>query len=250
MHYHVPSFHYYLWKYFTQSEAHKNLHLSYDPNAENKLVVTGYPKFDVYFNQEKTGQLKNKKVIYAPHWSFSEKNNLRFGTFSWNYRYFLDLAKSNSNICWVYKPHPILGDKVIEQKLISKKEYEEYVAEWDSLPNAEVYNSGNYFDIFKSSDALITDCCSFLGEYLPTGKPVIHLLRADSAGYNEIGAKIVENYYKAANIQELDDLVKRVIINDDDYLYKERTEALKYVMPNKQKASTLIKNYIKEQFGI
>ncbi len=261
MHYHVPSFHYYLWRYFTQSELHKEIHLSFDPKAENKLFVSGYPKFDVYFdnhiknpeniwkkNMEKHKEIK--RVIYAPHWSFSEKNNLRFGTFSWNYKYFLELAKNNSNIQWIYKPHPILGDKVIEQKLISKKEYEDYVAEWDSLPNARVYNSGNYFDIFKTSDALITDCCSFLGEYLPSVKPVIHLLREGSIGYNEVGQNVVKPYYKASNIQEVDDLIKRVVINADDYLYEKRTEALKYVLPNKEKASVLIKNHLKEVFSI
>jgi len=46
-------------------------------------------------------------------------------------------------------------------------EVESYYAEWHNLSNGFVYDEGDYFNIFKSSDALITDCGSFLAEYLP-----------------------------------------------------------------------------------
>ena len=52
-------------------------------------------------------------------------------------------------------------------------EYDEYVAQWNNLPNAYLYNKGNYIELFKTSDLLITDCSSFLLEYMPTLKPII-----------------------------------------------------------------------------
>ena len=52
MHYNIGSFYPYLWKYFTQTEGHRLLHLNHDPSSFDKIVVTGYPKLDVYLEQE------------------------------------------------------------------------------------------------------------------------------------------------------------------------------------------------------
>ena len=41
--------------------------------------------------------------------------------------------------------------------------------------NSEYYKDINYFKIFLSSDCMITDCGSFLFEYLFTEKPVLFL---------------------------------------------------------------------------
>ncbi len=260
MHYNLETFHPFLWKYFTQSEEHKKLYLNFDNSADNKLVVSGYAKLDAYFENERADINKFwkipfdnnssiKRVIYAPHHSFN-KGSLGLSTFDWNNQYFLSLAKENKNIQWIYKPHPALKHRCAKHKLMTENEYDEYESCWDSLPNSRVYNSGNYFDIFKTSDALITDCASFLAEYLPTGKPIIFIDSKKSIGFNEIGNKITENYYKASTIEELNDIIQKVIINGDDYLNKERMKALKYVMPNKEKSSVLIKNYLKETFGL
>jgi hypothetical protein len=97
---------------------------------------------------------------------------------------------------------------------------------------------------------LITDCASFLAEYLPTQKPIIHIRRNDSIGYNCIGNAIVKDYYKAYNLNELVAHIERVLINNDDYLYNERMKALNLVVPNREKASTFIINYIKQEVGL
>jgi hypothetical protein len=260
MHYNLYSFHPFLWKYFTQSEEHKNLYLSFDKQAEEKLVVSGYSKLDTYFDNEiiddtnlwKITKKENtyiKRVIYAPHHSFN-KVSLGLSTFDWNNKYFLTLAKENKDIQWIYKPHPALKHCCIKYKLMSEKEYDDYVTQWNSLANAKVYDSGNYFDIFKTSDALITDCASFLAEYLPTKKPIIFIDSKKSIGFNPIGEKIIKNYYKASSIEELNDLIKKVIIQGDDYLYEKRMQSLKYVLPNKEKSAIFIKDHLKEIFGL
>lgn len=260
MHYNLETFHPFLWKYFTQSGEHKKLYLNFDKNADKKLVVSGYAKLDCYFETEKhadnnlwkiptNANSSIKRVIYAPHHSFNE-GSLGLSTFDWNNQYFLSLAKENKNIQWVYKPHPALKHRCIKHKLMTEEEYDEYELTWDNLPNARVYNSGNYFDIFKTSDALITDCASFLAEYLPTGKPIIFIDSKKSIGFNDIGKKITENYYKASTVEELNGIIQKVIIDGNDYLNDERMKALKYVMPNTEKSSVFIKNYLKEIFGI
>src|SRR5690606_28436321 len=51
MHYNICTFHSYLWAYFTQTDLHRKMHVEHDPSAGDKIVVTGYPKLDVYFEQ-------------------------------------------------------------------------------------------------------------------------------------------------------------------------------------------------------
>jgi hypothetical protein len=257
MHYERPYFHYYLWKYFTQTEGHKSLHLTHDPLALEKLIVLGYPKLDVYFEEReidfkklwKQPDPELKRVIYAPHHSIG-KNNLQLSTFESNHKYFVELAKKNPKIQWIFKPHPTLEKRVVEKDLMSEKDYQAYVSEWASLPNAKVYDSGDYFDVFRASDALITDCGSFLAEYLPTKKPILHLMRKDSVGYNMVGKDIVRNYYQAYQVEEIEKLVNRVILQGDDYLYEERMKALEHLMPNQEKSGTLIKNHLMKEFAL
>jgi len=88
MHYNVASFHSYLWRYFAQTESHRRLHLEHDPSSYEQIVVTGYPKLDVYqrdqhekatepvvFSDARTTapKLLDSPVIYAPHHSLGKE---------------------------------------------------------------------------------------------------------------------------------------------------------------------------------
>lgn len=77
--------------------------------------------------------------------------------------------------------------------------------------------------MFAGSDYLITDCISFLSEYLPTGKPVIHL-RKDKyiEEFNDLLNVITDSYYKVYNNDMLLSVFNDVIVNNNDYLRNER----------------------------
>ena len=174
-----------------------------------QTFVSGYPKLDVYRTEkvnacgecsENKPQNKSKCIIWAPHWSIRDKF-LSYSTFDKIYKSFLEYAKTSLFIEWIFKPHQRLRYHCVESGFLTKNEIDEYYDSWERLSNAKLYNDPNYFDIFKTSDALITDCGSFLAEYLPTKNPVLLLLNEDSVGYNEIGNKIVINYYKAKKLR-------------------------------------------------
>jgi CDP-glycerol glycerophosphotransferase (TagB/SpsB family) len=82
---------------------------------------------------------------------------------------------------------------------MSKEEYQTYLNNWDNLENSKTYLDGEYFDIFKTSDILITDCSSFLAEYFPTLKPIIFLNRKDRAPFDKFGNKIKKGFYEINN---------------------------------------------------
>lgn len=252
-HYHIGSFHPYLWRYFTQTEGHRLLHLENDPSAYSKLVVTGYPKLDVYLSEAGGGSelwpLPNqsaRRIIYAPHHAVT-KGSLGMSTFAWNHDLLLELARTTPGTQWLYKPHPNLKYAIARAKLMTREEYEAYERAWAELPNAAVYDSGRYFDVFRSSDVLITDCGSFLAEYLPTGNPIIWLVSATSVGLNAVGQSLADGFYQVRTIPELHETYKRVVVAGEDPLKATRERAIERVLPPGGSAALAIVDHLREQ---
>ena len=228
------SFHGLLWKYFLETNYH--LRLFKKTHKINNCVVTGYPKLDTYLENKKINKKmiwpvfkikKIKRIIYAPHHSFTP-TPLTLSTFNWNGNAILEMARNSLNTIWVFKPHPNLKYNYIQTYPNKKKEIEKYFKQWRTLKNAKIYTQGDYFDLFKTSDALITDCGSFLAEYLFTKKPILHLrTKLQNRPFNKIGKKIIENYYQIYNLDELKNIFNRVILDNDDYLKKKRLASIK-----------------------
>ena len=240
----------YLWKYFSQTDLHREDQLHFDPLNFEQIEVTGYPKLDVYVNYNSEEYPRTQKtVIYAPHHSIGN-SNLKLSTFDLYYKDILALAKSTPEIAWVFKPHPTLCKSVIEKKLMSESEYQAHIEAWQQLPNAKVNDSGNYFEIFKNSDALITDCASFLAEYLPTGNPIIRLTRPDSVPLNKIGEAINKTLYQAESFTSLKKHFEQLIITNEDSLKTQRAQTCKQIYSPNAKSAEIISKIIFREFNL
>lgn len=160
------------------------------------------------------------------------------------------MQKKNPEIEFIIKPHPELKRQIVRQGLMSISEMTQYFDMWEKLPNAQVYEYGNYFDMFRTSDLLITDCNSFLYEYLPTKKPVIHLIGKNSAGHNDFGQKIISGYYPAKNIEELTSQLNLVLFKGQDPLLSVRENVIErdLIQPEGGVAK-FISNYITQLLG-
>ena len=89
-----------------------------------------------------------------------------------------------------------------------------------------------------NSDAMITDCISFLSEYLPVQKPVFHLrTEKQQDDFLEIVKEIAKTYYQIHDTNELEAMFNKVIIEGDDYLMNERKGALRLLNIDKDKSS-------------
>lgn len=243
------------WSVFAESEWHKDQFVKYGVIKGGNVIVSGYPKLDVYNESNaKINQLwkttdvrlKQKRIIWAPHWSIFN-NSIKYSTFNFYYQLMLDYAKQHKNISWIFKPHQRLRYYLEEINFMTRKDIDAYYQEWQDLPNGCIYNGTDYFDIFKSSDALITDCGSFLAEYLPSMKPVLVPVRDDSIGYNEIGTKIVSTYYKANDWYDIKNFIEEVVIQEKDDLKDERLSVMQYVQPNTSGAGKFIVDYFEKE---
>jgi len=220
-----------VYKYFLDNNFIKTVLLEHD-FEESRLDVAGQLKLDAYIKPIDTTKTlwkttNKKRIIYAPHHSFFEDSLLRYGTFDWNYKFFYNYANKHPEYEFILKPHPELKRQIIRQNLMTVDEMNQYFKMWAELPNVQIYESGSYFDMFRTSDLLVTDCNSFLFEYLPTNKPVIHLISNKSVGHNEYGKKIISGYYPAKNINEIENLMEQLLEKGIDPLKEVRTKILK-----------------------
>jgi len=237
-----------LYAYFVDNEFTQNslINLGFD---KEKIVLAGQPKIDAYLENINKNNVfwktDKKHIIIAPHFSFDDNTELRFGTFSWNYKFFYNYAKNHPEYEFILKPHPSLKREIVKRKLMTLDEMNTYFNMWKELENADVYESGNYIDMFRTSDLLITDCNSFLFEYLPTEKPVIHLINPNSKGHNEFGRKIIEGYYKAHNLAEIEEYLDKILIKNEDNMLQKRKEIIENVLKlPKNGTKEVVYNYV------
>ena len=211
--------------HFVADDTAKKEILSYN-NQINNIIVTGHPKLDTGL-QVITQHIKKfhkATIVYAPHHSF-KKGTLRWATFKWSGLAMLELVKKYPEFNWVLKPHPRFIRTVIRNKIMSKKEINTYYAEWKK--HGQIVESGNYFELFAESDLMVTDCGSFLVEYLLTKKPLIHLNQSKAEPHTLLNAKILTSYYSANTTDELNDLFDDLCVKHHDPMKEQREQMFK-----------------------
>ena len=134
---------------------------------------------------------------------------------------------------------------------MNRDEIDHYYNAWSALPNGAFVDDTEYFTLFRKSDALITDCGSFLAEYLPTKKPILYLKNQNkTAGYNEVGEKLISSYYHAKNNKEIKNFIDEVVVREIDVKKKSRLSNLHLVQPNLDGAGKFIVNYIENELSV
>lgn len=247
----LSRFHGVMWRYFVESNYHKKEYEKIFGATNCKAV--GSVKLDNYKIIDKNSLNKywktsdRKRIIYAPHHSFNDGIH-EIATFKENGQFILELAKKYPETEWVFRPHPAFIDRLIKHSIMTVEEIENYYNEWENIGSISV--GGNYYEIFEGSDCLITDCISFLSEYAPTSKPILHLRKDNQREiFNDLVSKIDESYYQIYNNGELEHIFKEVIIEGKDYL-KEKRAKNKHLLHADEIASKNIMNYLKKELGI
>lgn len=188
--------------------------------------VTGYLKMDKMASVVPEKR-ERKRIIISPHhtvWGWSTLNIGNFLTYS---DLFLELPKRYPQIDFVFRPHPLLFSNLIAHKLWTQEQIDAYVRKLEENGNAVYDHSGDYFDQFVNSDAMIHDCGSFIGEYLYTEKPCCYMLKSEEQtreGLVPLGQKCMENYYKAFEEKDIIAFIEDVVLKGNDPM-KEQREA-------------------------
>lgn len=241
----MVGFHRFLYKFFVEHELNVERYGSYNKDNAKNCVAVGYPKLDAFLSDVKPCNLwkdKNKiKIIYAPHHSL-EKNGLRVATFRQNGKFILELAKSHPETTWVFKPHPRFKHSVLRTKTMTQEEIDNYYDEWARI--GTIYEQGDYINLFRTSDLMITDGCSFLAEYLPTQKPLIRLVNNKGVNLSKLGKLITKGFYEVYDNTQLKEIFEDLIVNKNDYKFDQRKDLAKEVLNHGKSSCSIIYNLI------
>lgn len=238
------------WRMFMESEDTLEDYQKYCRSGFYQGVYTGYPKMDEFYINKKSDFTwksdcdKPFKIIYAPHWSINAGINI--STFHYNCHFMYEFAKKHNNISWVFKPHPnLLFSAVTSGVFKTAEDFNAYLKKWDDLPNAQVITGGYYQDIFKSSDAMILDSCSFISEYQYVHKPMLFLDR-NNISYNKYGLELIHGIYRVdgRDFYGIADFVENVIIRGNDIRKEKRDAVFAKYMDYKQRNGMLASEMI------
>ncbi len=236
------------WKIFLETQFHVDLLENKCRTGMPRGIFSGYPKLDALYKNPtfdwKMTSPDAKKIIYAPHWSIN--SGIFYATFQHNYKFFYEFAKAHPETSWVIKPHPMLFASAVGHKVFpSEESFQEYLKAWDDLPNAKVFTGSEYQGLFATSDGLIMDCGSWIGEYQYTHKPMIFLTR-DTQKFNELGNALMKILYRVdgKDLKGISELLQKVFIAGEDDLREPRREFfdkhLNYMQANGTTASEFI----------
>ena len=251
-----------MWKVYTETKKDYIGFQKYQTLKAKNVVNSGYIKMDYFLEKhdyseerlrniwsvpEGTDIYSYKKILITPHFSVGDDNVLSFPTFNKNMYFYIYLAKKYiDSVSFIFKPHPNLRNTlVLDGYMKSIEEYEAYLDEFNRLPNASVCEEADYLALFDTSDGIINDSISFVGEYMYVDKPMLFLERPEQR-FNELGEVLIKAHYKVSgqDYMGIDNFVNEVVVKGNDYMRQERekifSEELDYYSDNGIKASEYV----------
>lgn len=244
------------WKLFYPTEIHKNTARSLALNKGANVSITGYPLADSFlFSPLETSpwpekSKRMKKIIWAPHHSVLPNKYSDCSSFLSYADEFIKIAEQNQDRLWIaFKPHPILKHNLYQHPDWGQKKTDAYFKKWETMPNTFIAD-GNYVDLFKTSDALIHDCGSFMAEYLYTKKPCMYIGNPRDGVLCDFG-KMALNAHYTENDFSVRHFIQSVLFDGKDPKYPIRDSIYKkhLLPPNGKSAAQNILADILNSFG-
>ncbi len=229
-------FHNHAWKLFYSTQLNYEDARKIAANKGRNVVVTGYPNADYFLcdpskDPWKKQESKKKKVIWAPHFTIEEGiTKLYISNFLWMAEQMLEIAHDFSDtIQFAFKPHPRLKTELYKNPLWGKAKTDEYYQKWEIMENTQL-ETGEYINLFLTSDAMIHDCSSFTVEYLYTHNPVLYIsqdIKKLKKEKNSLGKKALDCHYIANNIDDIILFLREVVIDGKDDMFDKRMQFFK-----------------------
>lgn len=210
------------WKILVETEYNMAEYANYAKRAHGRnTILTGYCKMDAYKPYEARPANEKKNVLIAPHHSVEGGFNdiLALSNFMRYADLFLLLPEQYPDINFIFRPHPALFPVLERETHWGKEKADAYTVQMKAHPNVRWSDSGNYFEDFAESDAIIQDCGSFLVDYFYTGKPQCYMLHSENdieEKFAPLGQKCLSNCYLAYDEAAIRDFMEEVVIKEND----------------------------------
>lgn len=250
----ASSYLHYCWQTYYENSISMNYYDSVLPIlSRNNAYITGLPFQNILEKDKsqfpdpwKRQSKKKKRIIWAPHHTIpTAPNLLEYSTFMDVADLMLKIAeKYSDDIQIAFKPHPFLKKKLYN--IWNKDKTDAYYQKWTLLENTQL-ELGEYYGLFKHSDAMIHDCGSFTIEYLYMGNPVMYLSNGTqhTETLNKFGQAAYDTHVMGKSKADIEQFIQDVITGKDR-LAEERRKLLKeyLTIPDSGNASLNIINSV------
>ena len=226
-------FHNLAWRLYYTNEEIRQVAQRLMRNGAVNVRVVGYPNADDYARAHFEDVWKpmadgrpRKRIIWAPHFSiWNEFGRIARSNFIWMAHFMLDLAQRyKEHIQIAFKPHPRLLTELYRHSEWGRERTDAYYKMWSEMDNTQL-ETGEFIDLFMTSDALIHDCASFVVEYNYTHRPVLFMSRELDVllrGETEFSQKAFRVLYHGKDEREVLDFVDNVVLGGEDFMLPQR----------------------------
>ena len=212
------------WRLFYTTESERKEAEKYLYNRGCNIRIVGQCLSDVFASPVQNSVWKpqrtpKKRIIWAPHHSITEEGVLHRDSFTWASSFMWELTgEYQETVQFAFKPHPRLKSVLYDHPDWGPERTDAYYRQWAEGSNTQL-ETGSYIDLFKESDAMIHDCCSFSAEYHYTGNPVFFITRdveAVIAPLNALGKEGVLAHYLGGSEAEIKAFIDDVVLAGND----------------------------------
>ncbi len=247
-----------VWLDLYENEVTYQLSCREKDNRGVNSVMTGLPIVDNYNKTEYPSPWKSqpspcKKIIWAPHWTITEKSSIlpSYSHFLEMADFMLSFAEANAGkIQFAFKPHPALKKELYKHPDWGKEKTERYYKAWVDGENTQV-EEGESVNLFMTSDAMVHDSSSFCCEYMMTGKPVLFMVKNEELQVsllNEMSRSAFYAQYLGYSMTDLQQFLDKIVMQSHDPKKEERAAIkARYLTP--PHGNTAAENIIKAILG-
>lgn len=218
------------WKMYYETVLHLKEAKAIAYNRGENVVVVGNTNadrflYDTHIDIWKPQPTQKKRLIWAPHFSIEQGNLLNRGSFLWLADFMLLMAEKYADQLQIaFKPHPRLLSVLHNHPKWGRDKADAYYEHWASLNNGQLV-SGDYVDLFMTSDAMIHDCGSFTVEYLYSQRPVMFVCKEienNIKQMNDFGRKALALHEIGTCLEDVENFILKVLASEDDNRQAER----------------------------
>ena len=248
------------WRLYYPIELYRQIARHEAANHGRNVRVTGYANADDFMQPTHQQVWKvmddgkeRKHIIWAPHFTIKRiKGTIPpRSNFLWMAELMVKLAREYADRLQIaFKPHPALLTQLYKEEGWGKERTDQYYALWQQMDNTQL-ETGQYVDLFMSSDAMIHDSGSFAVEYHYTQKPTM-FVAADMESIlepqSDFGKEAYAMHYIGANEKDIRHFIDDVVLGGNDPMLPQRRQFYNdYLLPpnGKSVAQNVIDDIVK-----
>ena len=219
-------FHNLAWRLYYSTKMHLEEARKTAWNKGTNVRVVGYPNADDFLSGKyadvwkKIDSKPRKRLIWAPHYAITPE----FGLIARSR--FLEMAQPmlemaerlKDEIQIAFKPHPRLLTELYKHPQWGKERTDAYYQQWEAGTNTQL-ETGDFVDLFMTSDGMVHDSGSFAVEYHYSLRPVMFVSQDMApllATQSEFGKTAYKMHYIGKGMADVEHFVADVVIAGND----------------------------------